>query len=83
MTVLDVGCGTGAITAGIAEAVGPDGMAVGLDRDDANLAIARHEHFAVGNLSFANADILTLGFETGLKRGLRYRHGRTDAPVDQ
>ncbi len=38
MAVLDVGCGTGAITAGIAKMVRPGGAVVGLDRDDdANL----------------------------------------------
>jgi SAM-dependent methyltransferase len=60
MHVLDVGCGTGAITAGIAAAAGPDGMAVGIDRDDANLAIAVQEYGEIGNLRFQAADILTL-----------------------
>ena len=44
MDILDVGCGTGAITADIAKAVGPDGMALGIDRDDANLAIAVQQY---------------------------------------
>jgi SAM-dependent methyltransferase len=69
MTVLDVGCGTGAITAGIARIVGRDGMAVGLDRDDANLAIARQEHRDADNLRFENGDILTIDFERDLKDG--------------
>ena len=33
ISALDVGCANGAITAGIAEAVGPDGNVVGVDRD--------------------------------------------------
>jgi len=60
MDVLDVGCGTGAITAGIAKAVGPDGMAVGIDRDDANLANAVQDYGGIANLRFETADVLTL-----------------------
>ena len=60
MTVLDVGCGTGAITAGIAKAVGPGGMVLGIDRDCANLAIAVQEHRGIANLRFESGDILTL-----------------------
>jgi len=61
MDILDVGCGTGAITADIAKAVGPDGMAFGIDRDDANLAIAVQDYGRIRNLRFEAADILTLG----------------------
>jgi ubiquinone/menaquinone biosynthesis C-methylase UbiE len=59
MAVLDVGCGTGSITADIAKAIGPGGMVLGIDRDDANLAVAVQEHRGIGNLRFENADILT------------------------
>src|SRR4051812_30810571 len=61
MDVLDVGCGTGAITADIAKAVGPDGIALGIDRDDANLATAIQQYSGIGNLRFESADILTVG----------------------
>jgi SAM-dependent methyltransferase len=64
MAVLDVGCGAGAITAGIARMVGPGGTVVGLDRDDANLTIAREEHPDIGNLSFVAGDVLPYEFET-------------------
>ena len=37
LSVLDVGCGTGAITKGIAEAVGPGCLVVGVDRDPAHV----------------------------------------------
>jgi SAM-dependent methyltransferase len=58
MDILDVGCGTGAITADIARAVGPDGMAVGIDRDDANVAGAIRQYGGMKNLRFENVDIL-------------------------
>jgi len=61
MAVLDVGCGTGAITADIARAVGPDGTALGIDRDAANLAGAVGQYAGIGNLHFETADILALG----------------------
>ena len=59
MSVLDVGCGTGAITAGIAEAVGPEGRVVGVDRDAGLLAHARRLH---PHLCFAQATATQLPF---------------------
>ena len=61
MAVLDAGCGTGSITAGMAAAVGPAGRVTGLDRDESLIAIARHEHAGVTNLGFETGDLLTLG----------------------
>ena len=63
LSVLDVGCGAGAITAGIAEAVGPHGFVVGVDRDEANLELARREHPAVPNLRLELGDATTLTFQ--------------------
>ena len=60
MSVLDAGCGTGAITAGIAAAVGADGFVVGIDRDPSLIATAREMHRGIPSLSFAEADLLTL-----------------------
>jgi SAM-dependent methyltransferase len=63
MSVLDVGCGTGAITVGIARAVGPGGRVVGVDRDESLLDIARRSHDGTGNLLFECAEALTLPYE--------------------
>lgn len=62
MAVLDVGCGAGAITAGIARAVGPDGYAVGVDRDMDLLDIAAREHAGISNMRFEYAEARTLPF---------------------
>src|SRR5215475_1731737 len=61
MNILDVGCGTGAITADIARAVGPDGTALGIDRDGDNIAGAVEQYGGMENLRFEAGDILTLG----------------------
>lgn len=60
MRVLDVGCGTGAITAGIAERVGPGGLVVGLDRDAEHIARASGRWPAMPWLRFEVGDVLTL-----------------------
>lgn len=56
VSVLDVGCGTGAIAAGIARAVAPAGRVVGIDRDESLLDLARQEHQAIPNLRFEQSD---------------------------
>jgi SAM-dependent methyltransferase len=58
--VLDVGCGTGAITRGIAEAVGPDGRVVGLDVNAGFIEEARRRHADAPGLSFAVGDVYAL-----------------------
>lgn len=60
--VLDVGCGTGTITAGMARAVNPGGHVVGVDRDEALLAMARAEHAGMENLQFELGDATALSF---------------------
>src|SRR3954469_23904612 len=62
LSVLDVGCGTGAITAGIAKAVEPNGHALGVDRDEGLLEIARKEYMAFSNLQFQSGDATHLNF---------------------
>ena len=61
-SVLDIGCGTGAITAGIAKRVGPSGWVVGIDRDAALLEIARAKRQR-HNLRFEKGDILNLRYK--------------------
>ena len=60
MAVLDVGAGTGAITAGIARAVAPSGTVLGIDRDETMIRLAREHHATVANLAFELLDVLEL-----------------------
>jgi ubiquinone/menaquinone biosynthesis C-methylase UbiE len=60
LRILDVGCGTGAITRGAAEATGDNGRVVGVDIDAALLAKARAQHANCRNLLFVRADIYSL-----------------------
>lgn len=62
LSVLDIGCGTGAITAGIAEAVGPHGYVVGIDRDEGLLERARAKHGSLRNLRFEHGDATALSY---------------------
>jgi SAM-dependent methyltransferase len=58
MTVLDVGCGTGAITRGIAAAVSPGGSVRGIDVNSGLIARAEAASAGLGNVRFEVADIL-------------------------
>lgn len=60
--VLDAGCGTGSITAGIARAVAPGGTVLGIDRDESLLQIARAGHPGMDNLRFESADLTDLPY---------------------
>jgi ubiquinone/menaquinone biosynthesis C-methylase UbiE len=62
-SVLDLGCGTGAISAGIAWAVGPQGSVIGVDHDPVLLDLARAEHTRILNLRFESGDATTLNFD--------------------
>jgi ubiquinone/menaquinone biosynthesis C-methylase UbiE len=62
MVVLDIGCGSGAITRGIAEVVMPNGRVVGIDINPGLIEEARCNHSYVSNLSFEVADIYNLPF---------------------
>lgn len=64
MSVLDVGCGPGTITAGLAEVVAP-GRVLALEPTEAGLDLARAEAERRGaqNVDFAVGDVLTLDLE--------------------
>lgn len=61
-TVLDVGCGTGAITRGIAEAIGPHGRVLGIDTSARLIEEARRIHSEVAGLTFEVCDVHSLRF---------------------
>jgi ubiquinone/menaquinone biosynthesis C-methylase UbiE len=62
LSVLDVGCGVGAITAGMARAVNPEGYVIGVDRDEGLLELAKTQHAGIENLQFESGDALALKY---------------------
>jgi len=56
MRVLDVGCGTGAITAGIAEMVGTTGHVMGIDSSNHLILKGREDHAGINNLELIEGD---------------------------
>src|SRR5262249_5934713 len=65
--VLDVGCGFGDTTQRLAELVGPDGEAVGVDVSEPFVAMAREEAAEAGtqNVSFRCGDVQTMDLGEG------------------
>src|SRR5690606_15082264 len=57
LRVLDVGCGTGAISAGIARLVGNTGRGVGIDNTENFIVSGRETYRDVGNLELIHADL--------------------------
>lgn len=55
--VLDLGCGFGDTTRRLAELVGPEGEAVGVDVSEPFIEVARAEAEGVENVSFLTADV--------------------------
>ncbi len=66
-SVLEIGCGTGATTVPLAEAVGPRGRVVGVDISEPMLAGARQRlgESRLGNISLVQADAQVHHFEAG------------------
>src|ERR1700744_2759623 len=61
--VLDVGCGSGPITRGIADRVGVSGKVIGVDRSEALIKQASEQYAGQENLSFYCGDILEFQHE--------------------
>jgi SAM-dependent methyltransferase len=61
--VLDLGCGFGDTTQRLAELVGPDGAAVGIDVAETFVEAARTEAAGVENVSFLVGDVQATEFE--------------------
>lgn len=57
--VLDVGCGTGAITVGMVSHVGPTGVVIGIDRSAELIAVAQKYKDQQVNLQFEVGDIMS------------------------
>lgn len=62
VSVLDVGCGTGVITADIAEAVGPHGLVVGCDISETLLVQGLKRRRSHPALRFVRADLYAMPF---------------------
>lgn len=57
MRVLDVGCGTGAITKDIANAIGPEGSITGIDNTKSFIESGQATYAAIPNMQLLHADI--------------------------
>ncbi|MEL6438982.1 MAG: methyltransferase domain-containing protein [Cyanobacteria bacterium J06621_8] len=62
MSVLDIGCGPGSITRGIAARVVPDGKVIGVDINHSLIEEAGHNYRHISNLTFETGNIYNLPF---------------------
>jgi len=58
--ILDLGCGTGELSAYLAELVGPEGKVIGVDPDKERIQLARQSHSVIKNLSFVGGSAANL-----------------------
>src|SRR6478609_2339301 len=56
--VLDVGCGSGSITASIAALAGDNGSVTGIDTSEHLIELAKENYSSLNNVHFEVADIL-------------------------
>ena len=56
--ILDLGCGTGELSAHLAELVGPEGMVIGVDPDKERIQLAKEAHSQIENLSFVEGSAI-------------------------
>lgn len=61
-SVLDIGCGAGSITKGIAEKVTLNGQVIGVDLNQSLITEARHNYRHISNLTFEVGNIYDLPF---------------------
>ena len=57
--ILDLGCGTGELSAYLAELVGPEGKVIGVDPDKERIQLAKESHNQIENLSFVDGSAIT------------------------
>ena len=56
--ILDLGCGTGELSAYLAELVGPKGKIIGVDPDKERIQLAKESHSQIENLSFVEGSAI-------------------------
>ncbi|WP_405229801.1 methyltransferase domain-containing protein [Lentisalinibacter sediminis] len=64
--LLDVGCGPGLLTGGLADAVGPDGFVLGLDLSASMLALAAARCAGIPHIALTQADATSLPVRSGV-----------------
>ena len=65
--ILDLGCGTGELSAYLAGLVGPEGRVIGIDPDKERIQLAQQSHIQITNLSFVEgsaSDLPGIGAES-------------------